>query len=134
MTQYSFSGSRNRRTAPRFSASDPRAIAICDGCGFLVQHNHLREQKDFRGGSTPVGLGIWVCASCQDQPQPYFSRQLLRPDPVPVRNPRPDFNPSNDILTQDGDRILAQDGDGIVTQAGNDIGIAGVTEESEGFA
>jgi hypothetical protein len=130
--QYAFGQGRKRRTKPRFDQRDPHAIAICDGCGFLVQHNHLREQRDYRGGSTPVPLGIWVCASCQDQPQPYFARQLLRPDPVPVRNPRPDYNPSNDILTQGGDNILAQDGGDIVTQAGSDGGIAAVTEDNNG--
>ncbi len=88
--QYSFGAGRKHRTQPRFDASNPKAIAICDGCGFLVQHEHLREQKDYRGGSTPVGLGIWVCATCEDKPQPYFRRQLLRPDPVPVQHPRPD--------------------------------------------
>ncbi len=130
--QYSFGAGRKHRTRPRFSASDPQALAICDGCGFLVQHNHLREQKDYRGGSTPVGLGTWVCASCQDMPQPYFSRQLLRPDPVPVRNPRPDYNPRYDILAQDGSSIIAQDGGDILTQGGSDGGIAAVTEDNNG--
>lgn len=102
MTQYSFGAGRKHRKAPRYNARDPQAIAQCDGCGFRVQHNHLREQKDYRGGSTPVGLGLWVCASCEDVPQPYFARQLLRPDPVPVRNPRPEYTPTSYVLTEDG--------------------------------
>lgn len=129
MTQYAFGAGRKHRTRPRYDQTSPQAVAICDGCGFRVQHNHLREQRDYRGGSTPVGLGIWVCASCQDVPQPYFARQLLRPDPVPVRNPRPDFNPSYDILAQNNDHIISQDDKGIVTQGGSDGGIAEVTEE-----
>lgn len=88
--QYAYGRGKKHRTGPEFDAKDPRAIAICDGCGFLVQHTHLREKKDYRGGSTPVGLKLYVCASCDDVPQPYYSRLLLRPDPVPVRNPRPD--------------------------------------------
>lgn len=80
----------SRRRAPEFDPKNPRAIAICDGCGFLVQHDELREQKDYRGGSTPVGLGIWVCGTCLDRPQPYYKKQVLPPDPVPVDKPRPD--------------------------------------------
>jgi len=41
--QYAHGQGRKRRTKPKFDAKDPRGIAICDGCGFLVQHNHLRE-------------------------------------------------------------------------------------------
>lgn len=88
--QYAFGRGKKHRTGPEFDSKSPRAIAICDGCGFLVQHDHLREKTDYRGGSTPVGLSLFVCASCDDVPQPYFGRLLLRPDPVPVRRPRPD--------------------------------------------
>jgi hypothetical protein len=88
--QYAFGQGRKRRTQPEFDAKNPRAVAICDGCGFLIQHDHLREKKDYRGGTVPVGLGIYVCASCDDVPQPYYRRLLLRVDPIPVRNPRPD--------------------------------------------
>ena len=88
--QYAHGSGRKRRTKPKFDAKDPRGIAICDGCGFLVQHNHLREKKDYRGGTTPVGLSLMVCASCDDVPQPYYRRLLLKPDPVPLQNPRPD--------------------------------------------
>jgi hypothetical protein len=90
--QYAYGKGRKHRTKPKFDARDPHGLAICDGCGFLVQHSHLREKKDYRGGSVPVGLSLRVCASCDDVPQPYFSRLLLRPDPVPLQNPRPDSN------------------------------------------
>lgn len=105
--QYAFGRGRKYRTQPKFDARDPRAIAICDGCGFLVQHSHLRMKKEYRGGSVPVPTGLMVCASCDDVPQPYFRRLLLRPDPVPVRNPRPDYNPTNYILDEDGTQIIA---------------------------
>ena len=90
--QYAHGQGRKRRTKPKFEADNPKGIAICDGCGFLVQHNHLREKKDYRGGTTPVGLSLMVCASCDDVPQPYYRRLLLKPDPVPLKNPRPDSN------------------------------------------
>jgi len=88
--QYGHGAGRKFREWPNFDAKSPRALAICDGCGFMVQHETLREKKDYRGGSAPVGLGLYVCASCDDVPQPYYRRQLLRPDPVPVDNPRRD--------------------------------------------
>jgi hypothetical protein len=88
--QYGFGRGKKHRTQPTFDAKSPRGLAICDGCGFMVQHTHLREKKDYRGGSVPVGLSLRVCASCDDVPQPYFSRLLLRADPIPLRNPRPD--------------------------------------------
>jgi len=81
---------RKRRAKPVIDFKDPRALAICDGCGFLVNHDHLREKVQYRGGSVPVGTGLYVCASCDDVPQPYFKLQILPPDPVPVMNPRPD--------------------------------------------
>lgn len=90
--QYAFGRGKKYRTQPKFDAKSPQGVAICDGCGFIVQNAHLREKKDYRGGSVPVGLGIWVCASCDDMPQPYYSRLLLRPDPVPLKHPRPDSN------------------------------------------
>lgn len=108
--QYAFGRGRKRRNQPKFEARNPQGIAICDGCGFQVQHSHLREKKDYRGGSVPVGLGIYVCASCDDVPQPYYRRQLLRPDPVPLKNPRPDYNPNYYILDENGiQRLVTQD-------------------------
>jgi hypothetical protein len=88
--QYAYGKGRKHRAQPVFEASNPHGVAICDGCGFLVQHSHLREKKDYRGGTTPVGLSLWVCASCDDVPQPYYRRLLLKPDPVPLNHPRID--------------------------------------------
>jgi hypothetical protein len=116
--QYAFGRGKKQRTQPKFDAKNPRGIAICDGCGFLVQHSHLREKKDYRGGSVPVGLSLYVCASCDDVPQPYYSRLLLRPDPVPLRNPRPDYNPSYVVLDENGiQRIVTQDDKPIIQES-----------------
>ena len=88
--QHGFGRGKKYRDWPTFDAKSPHGLAICDGCGFMVQHTELREKKDYRGGSTPVGLSLRVCASCDDVPQPYFGRLLLRADPIPLQNPRPD--------------------------------------------
>lgn len=85
---------RGRRQAYRADASNPRAAALCDGCKFLVNHDTLRKQMQYRGGDTPVWTGQLVCGACLDVPQPYFKKQVLKPDPVPVRLPRPDDAPN----------------------------------------
>lgn len=100
--QYGFGRGRKHRTQPKFDAKSPQGLGICDGCGFLVQHAHLREKKDYRGGTVPVGLSLYVCASCDDVPQPYYKRLLLKPDPVPLRNPRPD---SQDAQTNEQEAV-----------------------------
>ncbi len=82
----------------KIDVKDPRGLAICDGCGLPTMHYHLREKKEYRGGMSPVGTGLMVCAQCDDVPQPYFQRQVLRPDPVPLVNPRPDDHGDADIF------------------------------------
>jgi hypothetical protein len=81
---------RGRRQRPVISAQDPRALALCDFCGFLVNHDTLQRDMQYRGGSAPVWTGFLVCGKCRDVPQPYYQKQVLPPDPVPVVNPRPD--------------------------------------------
>lgn len=88
-----------------------RGMGQCDGCGFVVHWDELREQKDYRGGSVPVGLGWFVCRTCFDAPQPYYRLQVLRPDPVPLKHPRNIYIPAFNIITEDGENILTEDGD-----------------------
>lgn len=115
---------RRTRPAPRFNARDPAAIAICDGCGFLVQHNTLREKMEYRGGMTPVGTGLMVCPRCDDVPNPYGQLQVLPPDPVPVRNPRPDVYPTWYLLTEDGDTITTTEDDVLAVNGDADVSLA----------
>ena len=96
---------RRSREAIVTDVHDPRAVAVCDGCGMWTMHDHLVERRDYRGGAVPVGLKIWVCGVCDDVPNPYFSKMVLGPDPVPVDHPRPenlslDLNPM-DFLCAD---------------------------------
>lgn len=76
---------------------NPGGVAMCDGCGFWVNYSEIRERKQYRGGWSPVGTGLYVCKTCDDVPQPYYRRQVLQPDPVPLRHPRPD--PSVTVVT-----------------------------------
>lgn len=78
------------RAAIDIDVRNPRAVAVCDGCGMWTMHDHLVERKEYRGGSVPVGTGLWVCGVCDDVPNPYFSKMVLGPDPVPIQNARPE--------------------------------------------
>lgn len=100
---------RQKRRKYNLDVNNPDAAAICDGCGFLVNHEHLRKQMDYRGGSVPVWTGTYVCASCQDVPNPYYSKLVLAPDPVPVDHPR---SPDPDSVANSGYGYL-------VTESGN---------------
>lgn len=74
----------------RFNKTNPQPRGICDRCGFQWERRELREQTDYRGGDTPVGVGILVCPVCFDEPQPFFARPRVKQDPTPVYMPRPE--------------------------------------------
>ncbi len=80
----------NARTPLVIDPNDPKAVGVCDGCGWWIQHSQLKKQLEYRGGSTPVWNGFLVCSKCYDVPNeaPQFKRLVLPPDPVPVLNPR----------------------------------------------
>lgn len=80
---------RRARAPIVINPKDPDSVAVCDGCGRWTMYEHLVEKKEFRGGSVPVGTGLWVCGVCDDVPNPYFSKLVLPPDPVPIAHPRP---------------------------------------------
>lgn len=134
---------RQHRRPIRIDPRNPRAVAMCQGCGMWVMHEALVQQRDYRGGWSPVPTGLWVCASCDDVPQPYFQRQVLPPDPIPVPHAFPDpavsspNGPANSgwaYLTDTNNNVLvnkAADGENpnlvmgakpIVTATGNSTG------------
>lgn len=99
------------------SPSNPRAFAVCDRCGIWYNHVSLRWQPQW-AGTRQQNLKLLVCSRCWDVPQPQLKARILPPDPVPIRNPRPeDFNTANNtfITTNDGDRISTNDDDNIIT-------------------
>ena len=67
----------------------PRAFAVCDKCGFWYNHYKLKWQKEWQGTQL-VNLGFLVCDTCLDVPNPQLKARLMPPDPVPIRNPRPE--------------------------------------------
>lgn len=84
---------RGRNVKPRVDwRGNPDAQAQCDRCSDWVQHSSIKEQLEFRGGTAPVGTGIWVCGRCYDVPNPQgaLNVEVLKQDPIPVINARPD--------------------------------------------
>ena len=97
----------------QISAQAPRALAVCDRCGFLYNHDALKWQWDFQQGPRLFNLRILVCEPCLDIPQQSGRTIVLPPDPVPIAYPRPEdyvaadnplsalgYNPANNFLPQ----------------------------------
>jgi len=114
------------------SSRNPRAFAICDRCGFLVNHHRLQWQFDYAGAGL-INKRILVCSPCLDTPQNQLRAIVLPQDPTPIQNPRvqdyataetdniainaptvTDFwtgipiPSTTDIITQDGVQITTQ--------------------------
>ena len=81
---------RQYRKKVHVDPKSPEGVAMCQGCGFWVNAPELRQQYEYRGGWSPVPTGLWVCATCDDVPQPYFQKQVLPPDPIPLPHAFPD--------------------------------------------
>lgn len=73
------------RTDPR----NPRATGVCDFGGEWCNLADLHKQMEWYGTSLKW-TGWLVCAEHLDQPQPQLRPIRLPPDPVPVKNPRPE--------------------------------------------
>ena len=73
----------------RISRHSPRAMGICDCCGFAYNLDALRPQMQWAGMALR-DTGFRVCRRCQDKPQDQLRSPILPPDPVPRENPRPD--------------------------------------------
>src|SRR6266487_2217482 len=88
-------------TRAAISRRQPRAHAICDRCGFEYNHDKLQWQHQWAGPRLQ-NLRILVCQSCLDEPQEQLRSIILPPDPVPIKDPRPEdyttaFNPNSPI-------------------------------------
>jgi hypothetical protein len=71
------------------NARNPRALAICDRCGFLTNHDKLAWQFDW-AGLRLQNLRILVCDRCYDEPQRQKGAKPVSPDPLPIYNARPE--------------------------------------------
>jgi hypothetical protein len=75
-------------------ANQPKALGICDRCGFQVRLNRMINQIIDMKRS-----GIMVCPSCNDidQEQLQVGKERVD-DAIALRNPRPDTNPGREPL------------------------------------
>lgn len=68
-------------------ASDRRAIAECDRCGFRYKRKELKELI-----IKTKNVNILVCPECWEPDQPQLQLGMWPvDDPQAIRNPRPDF-------------------------------------------
>jgi hypothetical protein len=73
----------------RVSARSPEAWGTCDRCGFNFNLVDFSWQHEWAGNRL-FNKRLLVCDGCLDEPQPQLRTKILSPDPVPVRNPRPE--------------------------------------------
>lgn len=89
--------------------NSPQAFGVCDRCGIWYNLIKLRYQYEWQG-MTLVNLNKRVCPTCMDIPQPQLKAKIVPPDPIPVRDPRPEnFTGSNfDPNSRAGNAISTQ--------------------------
>src|SRR5512141_1028275 len=72
------------------SARKPRALGVCERCGFLYNLDMLAWQWDWQQGPRLKNLRKLVCPECYDKPQESGRTIVLPPDPIPVQFARPE--------------------------------------------
>lgn len=65
----------------------PEALAICDSSGFIFKRKDLVRQMEWRGDRL-AWTGFLVGKPYLDKPNAQLKPPHLKPDPVPVRDPR----------------------------------------------
>lgn len=74
----------------RARARSPRAFGVCDFCGGWFNRVDLLEVMEYYGTSVRW-TGYLADRDCLDKPQPQLQPYILPPDPVPIKNPRPEI-------------------------------------------
>jgi len=80
---------RNHGKYTKMRLKDPRGIARCDYSGLMVRHADLKKQMQYRGTGL-VWTGLMVAPQFEDLPNAQELIPLIKLDPVPLNNPRPD--------------------------------------------
>lgn len=85
----------------QISARSPRAVAICQRCGFMYNLDTQQWQWDWQQGPRLFNLRIQVCPTCLDEPQESGRLIVLPPDPIPKMYPLPEnyVNADNPLST-----------------------------------
>lgn len=72
----------------RINASAPRAVGMCDRCGFVHSLEDLKPQMEW-AGTRIIDTGLKVCSVCMLDPSPAKKTTFVPPDPVPLTDTRP---------------------------------------------
>lgn len=80
---------RNHGKYTKMRKNDPRGIARCDYSGLMVAHSTLKRQMQYTGTGL-VWTGLMVDPRFADVPNPQELVPLIKLDPVPLKDPRPD--------------------------------------------
>jgi len=80
---------RNHGKYTNMRKNSPRGIARCDYSGLMVAHHKLKAQYQYRGQGL-VNTGYLVYPKFLDVPNAQDLTPLIKADPVPLINPRPD--------------------------------------------
>lgn len=80
---------RNHGKYTKMHKNSPRAIARCDYSGLMVRHSELSRQMQYRGTGL-VWTGYMVNPKFKDIPNAQNLTPLIKLDPVPIPDARPD--------------------------------------------
>lgn len=112
----------------------PQAQGTCDRCGIHYLLKNLIPQSQWAGINL-IDQRIFVCETCLDVPQDQLRAIILPPDPVPVKNPRPDHLAyyNNTLLAEEGriqggNLIVEEDGNFIITETVSPIALLTVDD------
>ena len=100
--------------------NNPEAAGVCDRGGEVRRRSELQKEMIWAGNRL-VWNGMLCCARHLDRPNPQSSTLVLRPDPIPIFDPRilldsPYIYPTTiGILTEDGDFIMDEQNAYLVT-------------------
>ena len=69
--------------------NNPRAVGQCDFSGFMGRRMDMTRQYEYIGNGLRF-TGFWVIPKFADKPNPQLLPPLVKIDPIPIRDPRPD--------------------------------------------
>jgi len=86
---------RKRPKMARVNPSSPRGWATCMRSGFISNAENLMEQREWRGLKV-LPTGTLAYAPYIDKPQRQLGANILAPDPVGLKNARPEQYPADE--------------------------------------
>ncbi len=79
-------------------SGSPRPVGFCDRCNFKYYLEDLNWQFQWTA-ATLSNTYLRVCDHCMDVPNEQARVIVIGPDPVPLKDPRPGFQPSEEAAS-----------------------------------